>query len=91
MIPSMPEVSINAEGGQKLLSNLQPNEASGPDDLPAHILKQHAAIIPPALACIVSTILIDSGILPEDWRRANTSPVFKTGDHIQASKNLLYP
>ena len=82
--PSMPEVTVSTQGVQKLLSKLQPNKATGPDDLPARVLKEFAVEIAPALSCIFERLL-DTGILPEDWRRANISPFFKKGDRTKAS------
>ena len=82
--PSMPEVTVSTQGVQKLLSKLQPNKATGPDDLAARVLKEFAVEIAPALSCIFQRSL-DTGILPEDWRRANISPVFKKGDRTKAS------
>ena len=82
--PSMPEVTVSTQGVQKLLSKLQPNKATGPNDLPARVLKEFAVEIAPALSCIFQRLL-DTGILPEDWRRANISPVFKKGDRTKAS------
>ena len=50
--------------------------ATGPDGVPARILKMGATEIAPALATILRKSL-ETGQLPEDWRNANISPIFK--------------
>ena len=40
--PSMQEIYITVNGTQKLLQNLDPTKATGPDEIPARILKQYA-------------------------------------------------
>ena len=48
MYPEVEPLTIR-EGVQKLLANLKPNRASEPDAIPAHILKELAADLTPAL------------------------------------------
>ena len=59
-------------------------KAAGPDNLSARVLKEYAEELAPALTCIFQRS-IDCGILPEDWRQANISPIFKKGDRTKAS------
>ncbi len=82
--PSMPEIIVTTPGVVKLLSNLQPKKAAGPDTIPARVLRDYAEEIAPGLTCVFQQSL-DSGSLPEDWRQANISPVFKKGDRTKAS------
>ena len=82
--PAMPEIQVTVPGVEKLLTKLQPKKAAGPDNLPSCILKEYATEIAPALTCIMQKSL-DTGVLPEDWRCANISPVFKKGDRTKAS------
>ena len=84
--PSMPEVTVSTQGVQKFPS-CSPTKLLVPMtsyDLPARVLREFAVEIAPALSCIFQRSL-DTGILPEDWRRANISPVFKKGDRTKAS------
>ena len=59
----------------KLLSDLNPHKASGPDGIPALILKVAAEEIAPAL-----TIIFQYPI-------ANITPLFKKGDRTAAASN----
>ena len=65
----MPNISISADG---------------PDDIPARILKMAAHEIAPALPTIFNKF-VESGTLPDIWRRANIYPVFKKGDRTKPS------
>ncbi|XP_072041141.1 uncharacterized protein [Amphiura filiformis] len=75
----MPDVNITVEGVEKLLTELDPGKATGPDGVPARILKMGAKEIAPALTTIFR-LSLESGNLPNDWRCANISPIFKKGD-----------
>jgi hypothetical protein len=44
---SMPEIKATILGTEKLLKNLDPTKATGPDQIPARILKQFAAEFAP--------------------------------------------
>ena len=37
--PSMPEITVTNQGVEKLLSQLNPHKASGPDGIPARVLR----------------------------------------------------
>ena len=74
----MPNLKITTTGVEKLLKNLKV-KVSGPDNIPARILKE----------CATSAALVlqknyqesvSSGILPQDWLNASVSPIFKKGD-----------
>jgi hypothetical protein len=55
----MPEIKVTILGTEKLLKNLDPTKATGPDQIPvpAHILKQFAAEFAPHLTTIFNTSL----------------------------------
>ena len=76
--PAMPEISVTKEGVFKLLLKLNPNKATGPDLLPARILKDMANEIAPILTAIFQRSF-DTGIVPRDWRTANVTAIFKNG------------
>ena len=83
-LPTMPGFKIHQTGVQKLLANLKPNKATGPDDIPPRILKETAEEITPILTLIFQRS-IDTGSLPTDWKKANVSPIYKKGDRTKAS------
>ena len=78
------DITISVDGIRKLLSNINPNKAHGPDAIPNIILKTCADNIAPALTTIFQASL-DTGTLPTDWRQANISSIYKKGDKHQAS------
>ena len=53
----MQEIYITVNGTQKLLQNLDPTKATGPDEIPARILKQYAQEFAPHLAYIFNISL----------------------------------
>ena len=69
---------MTASGIQKLLQHLNPRKAAGPDNLSTCFLKECAIEIAPNLAVIFNKSL-SQGIVPEDWRHANVTAIFKKG------------
>ena len=62
----MPAIIITTEGVARLLHGLNPNKATGPDDIPARILQLTANELAPALHIIFQKSL-DTGKLPLSW------------------------
>jgi len=83
--PNMTHINIKTEGVEKLLKNLDPSKATGPDEIPARILNEFA----PHLASFYNTSL-SRGEVPSDWRQANVIPVFKNGEKYLASNYRPY-
>ena len=52
--------------------------APGPDGITPLLLKELSAEAAPALAMIFNKSL-DEGVVPEDWKEANVTPIFKKG------------
>jgi hypothetical protein len=80
----MPEITVSIEGVQKLLQKLNPQKACGPDQIPARILRDLADVIAPPLTLIFQKSL-DEGNIPNDWRTANVTAIFKKGERYKAS------
>ena len=78
-VPDMPDIHITTAGVEKLLKNLKVNKASGPDNIPARVLKECASSVAPIFQKIYQKS-VTTGILPQDWLKANVSPIFKKGD-----------
>ena len=72
--PKMPDISVSAEGIDKLLLGLNPHKAAGPDKLKAIILQTLHEELSPILKLIVQKSL--DGKLPDVWKEANVSPPF---------------
>ena len=54
------------------------DKSPGPDEMHPRVLKEMAEMIVDALVIIYQTSL-DSGEVPEDWKTANVTPLFKKG------------
>ena len=80
--PTMENIIVKTPGVIKLLKNLNPYKAAGPDTIPTFILKTAAEELAPALTKIFQHSL-NSGTVPDDWRKANIVPIFKKGDKHQ--------
>ena len=77
--PPCPPILITSSGVAKLLRNLKPGKAPGPDSLRNLVLKTCADHIAPILSLVYQRSL-DSGELPQDWLSANISAAFKKGN-----------
>ena len=75
----MEPITICPNGIFKLLSNLKPGKASGPDDTPARFLRDFATPLTPSLTLLLQASL-DQHKLPSDWKHAKIAPVFKNSD-----------
>lgn len=82
-IPAMPNITINTNGINKLLTGLNPAKASGPDLIPTRVLKECSDIISPYLQIIFQQS-IDAGTAPSDWKHANVSAIYKKGRRDEA-------
>ena len=78
-IPPMMDIKFTSPGVEKLLQNLNPNKAAGPDLLPTRMLKEVAKEIAPVLAFIFQQSY-DTSQVPSDWQFANVTAVFKKGE-----------
>ena len=77
-----PEITVHPNGVRKLLRNLKPHKATGPDDISLRFLKEMAEPLTPILTLIFSASL-KQGKTPDDWKEANVSPIFRKGDKSQ--------
>ena len=82
--PDLHELDIQQEGVRKLMDGLDPYKANGPDNIPTRLLKEHSTIISGPLSLLYQAS-IHQGCIPDDWRKANISPIFKKGDKTQAA------
>ena len=76
--PKMPEIIIDLKGILKLLSNLNPDKAPGPDRIKPIVLKELREELAPIIQLLFQKS-ISTGKIPTDWTKANVSPVFKKG------------
>ena len=90
-LPSLPQVFPNISqlhfdtvGIAKLLSNLDVKKAAGSDQIPCWVLKTGAQEIAPFLQRF-SSLSLQIGDFPRDWKKANIHAILETGDRSLAS------
>ena len=72
-------MSFSAQGIEAQLRKLDHKKAPEPDQIPARILKEAAPEIAPTLRLIFKKS-DETGTLPDDWKTANVSAIYKKGD-----------
>ena len=82
--PSMPEITVTRSGVEKLLSQMNPHKAPGPDGISARLLKECSRELAPLLTTLFNKSLSE-GVVPDDWKEANITAIFKKGDRGVAS------
>ena len=72
----MSEITITNKGAESLLKDLNPNKASGPDEITPRLLKElHHEIAPSFTKTYRSSL--STGTVPNDWKTALVVPVYK--------------
>jgi hypothetical protein len=69
------------------IKNLKETSAAGPDVIRPRMLKELADEIAPALVIIFQRSL-QYGEVPEDWKTANVTPIFKKGSKAELESIL---
>ena len=72
----MKEIKISEKGVLKLLLDIKPNKATGPDEIPAAMLKTAAEELTPILTKLFQCSL-NTGYISSEWRVAWVVPIFK--------------
>jgi hypothetical protein len=75
-------IDITENGVAKILKNLKPNKACGPDGVSPKLLSLCADEFAPALTLLYRSSL-KSGIVPGDWKKAHVTPIFKKGERYR--------
>ena len=75
---------INKAGVRKLLQNIKPHKAAGPDNILGRILCEATNNLATAMT-ILFQASIDQGTLLDDWKTANVAPIFNKGDRYKAA------
>ena len=78
--PTMPDFIITTAGVEKLLRNLDPAKAPGPDGISPRVLKEMAKETAPILTIIYRRSL-ETGVVPDAWKTAHVTPIYKKGEH----------
>ena len=77
------ELFISTEDVKKVLKDINPNKATGPDGIPARILKELCEVLAEPLALLFSCSL-KKGQIPTEWKLAHITPIFKKGQKTKA-------
>uniref|UniRef100_A0A4W3J3J8 Reverse transcriptase domain-containing protein n=1 Tax=Callorhinchus milii TaxID=7868 RepID=A0A4W3J3J8_CALMI len=72
------EINISKEMVLDKLSGLKTDKSPGPDGLHPRVLKEVATEIVDGMSIIFQTS-VDTGKVPNDWKIANVTPLFKKG------------
>ena len=86
----MSDITITEAGVRKLLNDVNPNKAAGPDGIPSRFLKEFSEQISPGLTLVMQASLKQSTI-PDDWRHALVAPVFKPGKNDKSKASNYRP
>ena len=78
-LPDMSPIKINYFGILKLLQNINPHKATGPDQIPGRFLKLCSKDMSFIFEVLFQASL-DQGVVPSAWKEANVMPLFKKGD-----------
>ena len=73
---NMPPITVSQQDVLKKIRALRKDAAAGPDGLTPRILKEFEAQLAIPLAILFNKS-IRTGEIPEDWRKANVTPIFK--------------
>ena len=78
-LPVIETIHVSCRDVTKLLRNLKSHKATGPDSIPARLLKEAATELAPAVTLLFQASL-DQGKVPSLWKEALVVPVFKKGN-----------
>ena len=84
----IPHIFVEPEGVKKLLSSLNHNKAAGLDRISSRVLKELADELYRPLTAPFQNSLI-SGLVPDQWKSALVTPIFKKGDKHPAKPCTL--
>ncbi|KAI8517810.1 Nuclear inhibitor of protein phosphatase 1 [Branchiostoma belcheri] len=76
--PLISNLTVQPPGVLKLLKDIKPNKASGPDAIPNRVIKELASELSSVLAALFNQSL-HHGCVTEDWTKAMVTPVFEKG------------
>ena len=69
------------------LCNVKVRKATGPDNIPAWLLKNHAEVLAPTLTAIFNNSLRE-GVVPIEWKTPNVIPLPKGNPPVSIEKDI---
>ena len=73
---SKEQIVFRTKDVRKLLRNLQPDKATGPDEIPARVLKECSAELARPLSQLFD-LCFSHGVFPSQWKTASVIPIHK--------------
>ena len=70
---------ISSETVYQTLKDMKSRKAAGPDNISAKLLKDSVSVTLPLLTKIFN-LSLSEGVFPDDWKNAQVSPIYKSGD-----------
>ena len=78
-IPEMHDIEITNNDVKEILDGLDVTKSSGPDGIPALILKKYSSLFAPILGKIFRQSY-EEGLVPSQMKMADITPLHKSGD-----------
>ena len=79
----MYDIVITTGTVREKLSKLHSNKACGPDGIHVNVLRKVLDFDKPL--CLLFSQSLQSGQVPQDWKDANITPLFKKGSRVNAN------
>ena len=76
--PPFSDIVLHVGQAEAVLKSLDPNKATGPDEISARILKETATTIAPSL-CKLFNRSLGEGYIPSEWKLAKYSACLEEG------------
>ena len=77
--PDLSTIEIDITEVARLLKQIDPFKAAGPDGIPSRLLKEVASELSPSITLLFNASL-QQGNIPDDWKKALVTPLFKKGN-----------
>ena len=71
----------------RAIQKVKASKATGPDNITAWVLRNHADILPPPVTAIFNSSLRE-GALPKEWKMANVIPLPKISPPMLIKKDI---
>ena len=81
------DIHVSSNGVRRIILSLDVNKATGPDRIPARLLKHCAPYISSSLSDLFNNSLMNTGKVPSEWKISNITPIPKGGQKNEASNN----
>ena len=80
----IPKITISLKGVHDQLSKINTSKSQGPDGIPPWFLNRYASHLTPIIHDIFQSS-VDSGQVPNAWKEANITAIFKKGSRAETS------